>query len=158
MDRFQSFINILKAFSEERVDYVLIGGVAVILHGFPRLTEDVDILLKVDPENLEKLKKALEKVFGDPSIDDITLRDLKEYAVVRYGTPEGFYIDLIGRVGEVADYANIDSEEMSLEDVKIKVATADALYRLKKDSVRPKDQNDALFLKGKLEYLKKEQE
>jgi len=158
MDRFQSFIDILKAFSEEKVDYILIGGVAVILHGFPRLTEDVDILMKIDTENLDKLKKALRKVFGDPSIDDITLRDLKEYAVIRYGTPGGFFIALIGRVGEAADYENIDSEEMSLENVKIKVATAEALYRLKKDSVRPKDQNDALFLKGKLEYLKKEQE
>ena len=158
MDRFQSFINILRAFSEESVDYILIGGVAVILHGFPRLTEDVDILIKIDSGNLDKLKKALRKVFGDSSIEGITLRDIKEYAVVRYGTPDGFCIDLIRRVGEVADYENIDSEEMSLENVKIKVATAQALYRLKKDSARPKDQNDALFLKGKLEYLKKEQE
>ena len=38
------------------------------------------------------------------------------------------------------------------------VSNASFRYRLKKDSVRPKDQNDALFLKGKLKYLKKKRE
>jgi len=155
LDRFQRFIRILKAFAEKGVEYTLIGGVAVILHGFPRLTEDIDILLKADVQNIEKLKSALEGVFNDPSVKEIELSDLKNYSVLRYGAPDGFYIDLITRLGEVADYGNVASEKINVEGVRIKVATAEALYRLKKESLRPKDQNDALFLKGKLEYLKK---
>lgn len=155
MDRFQRFIRILKAFAEKGVEYTLIGGVAVILHGFPRLTEDIDILLKADVQNIEKLKSALGEVFNDPSVKEIELSDLKNYSVLRYGAPDGFYIDLIARLGEVADYGNVASEKINVEGVRIKVATAEALYRLKKESLRPKDQNDALFLKGKLEYLKK---
>lgn len=155
MDRFQRFIRILKAFAEKRVEYTLIGGVAVILHGFPRLTEDIDILLKADVQNIEKLKNALEEVFNDPSVKEIELSDLKNYSILRYGAPDGFYIDLITHLGEAADYGNVASEKINVEGVRIKVATAEALYRLKKESLRPKDQNDALFLKGKLEYLKK---
>jgi len=155
LDRFQRFIQILKAFAGKGVEYTLIGGVAVVLHGFPRLTEDIDILLKADAQNIEKLKSALEVVFDDPSVEKIGLSDLKNYSVVRYGTPDGFYIDLIASLGKVANYGNVASEEINIEGVKIKVATAEALYGLKKESLRPKDQNDVLFLKGKLEYLKK---
>ena len=52
MDRFQRFIQTLKAFAEEGLEYKLIGGVAVILHGLPRLTEDIDILIKIDAVNI----------------------------------------------------------------------------------------------------------
>ena len=154
MDRFQRFIQTLKTFAEEGLEYKLIGGVAVILHGLPRLTEDIDILIKTDGENIKKLKKSLFKVFNDPSIEDIELSDLEKYSVVRYGTPDGFCIDLIARLGEMINYQDIDYEEIIIEDVKIKMATAEALYKLKKDSARPKDQNDAIFLKRKMEYLK----
>ena len=95
MDRFQRFIQTLKTFAEERLEYKLIGGVAVILHGLPRLTEDIDILVKTDVENIKTLKRSLFKVFNDPSIEDIELDDLEKYSVVRYGTPDGFSIDLI---------------------------------------------------------------
>lgn len=155
MDRFQRFIQTLKTFAEEGLEYKLIGGVAVILHGLPRLTEDIDILIKIDVENIKKLKKSLFKVFNDSSIEDIELGDLEKYSVVRYGTPDGFCIDLIARLGETVDYKDIETEEIIVEGVKIKTATAEALYKLKKDSARPKDQNDAIFLKRKMEYLKK---
>ena len=137
MDRFQRFIRILKAFAEKGVEYTLIGGVAVILHGFPRLTEDIDILLKTDAQNIENLKSALEEVFNDPSVKEIELSDFKNYSVLRYGTPDGFYIDIITRLGEVADYGNVASENINVEGVRIKIATAEALYRLKKESLRP---------------------
>jgi hypothetical protein len=42
-DQFDEFIKVLKAFEEHEVDYVLIGGVAVILHGMQRLTLDIDV-------------------------------------------------------------------------------------------------------------------
>ena len=49
-------------------------------------------------------------------------------------------------------------EEANNEAQQWIVANASFRYRLKKNSVRPKDQNDALFLKGKIEYLKKKRE
>ena len=120
----------------------------------PALRKTLIFSLSIDVENIKKLKKALFRVFNDLSIEDIELSDLEKYSVVRYGTPDGFCIDLIARLGETVDYKDIETEEIIIEGVKIKTATAEALYKLKKDSVRPKDQNDALFLKRKMEYLK----
>lgn len=62
---------------------------------------------------------------------------------------------------QTLEEANRASEQWNVsnaffrEDVKIKTATAEARYKLKKDSVRPKDQNEAIFLKRKIEYLKR---
>ena len=42
MDHFQVFLKVLKAMEDEGVDYILIGGFAVILHGLPRFTMDMD--------------------------------------------------------------------------------------------------------------------
>jgi uncharacterized nucleotidyltransferase DUF6036 len=51
-----------KALGEHHVEYVLIGGAAMALHGFPRMTKDIDLLLPVDPENNRRLLGALASV------------------------------------------------------------------------------------------------
>lgn len=68
VDLYNEFITILKAFEEEDLDYILIGGFAVVIHGFERLTRDMDIFLKIVPKNVAKFKKALLKIFNDHSI------------------------------------------------------------------------------------------
>jgi hypothetical protein len=103
-DQFKAFIQVLEAFNTYKVDYILIGGVAVILHGMERLTRDIDIFVKMVPENIECLRKALYSVFDDPSIEEITLEELQKYPVIRYGTPHGFYIDIMARLGEIVAY------------------------------------------------------
>lgn len=50
------------ALNEAGVEYVLIGGAAMALHGYPRMTKDIDLLLPVDPENNRRLLAALSKV------------------------------------------------------------------------------------------------
>lgn len=49
----------LRALEEAGVQYVTVGGVAVILHGYGRLTGDVDALIALDPENTIKAMRAL---------------------------------------------------------------------------------------------------
>jgi len=51
-----------KALLENGVEYVVIGGAAMALHGFPRMTRDIDLFLPVDPENNARLLKALQAV------------------------------------------------------------------------------------------------
>lgn len=150
-DQFRDFIAVLAALDKHGVDYVLIGGVAVVLHGMERLTRDVDIMVKMVPENVERLRKALHEVFDDGSIEEITLGELQKYPVIRYGTPNDFYIDVIARIGEVAAFENLDYEVLDYQGTKIKIATPETLYRLKKDTVRDRDKMDAAFL---LELMK----
>jgi hypothetical protein len=54
-----SLVNALNAFD---VEYVVIGGAAMALHGFPRMTKDIDLLLPVDPSNNARLLRALESM------------------------------------------------------------------------------------------------
>lgn len=52
--------TLLTNLQENGVEYILIGGQSLALHGFPRATEDVDLVVPFDEENGKKLIKALE--------------------------------------------------------------------------------------------------
>lgn len=150
----EKFLSVLNALQQEEVDYVLIGGYALVLHGSPRFTEDMDIFIRNTEKNIERLRKALNSVFNDDSISEITSQEIQNYAVIRYGTAEDFYIDIIGNIGEKFSYDDIHFEEIIVEGVKIKIASIEFLYKLKEKTYRAVDQNDLLFLAEKLKSKK----
>ncbi|WP_202967506.1 nucleotidyl transferase AbiEii/AbiGii toxin family protein [Caenimonas sp. SL110] len=51
-----------QALAEHGVEYVLIGGTAMALHGFPRMTKDIDLFLPVDADNNRRLLAALQAI------------------------------------------------------------------------------------------------
>ncbi|MCK4311283.1 MAG: hypothetical protein KAW88_00935 [Candidatus Cloacimonetes bacterium] len=146
-NQFKEFIKVFKAFDEHKVEYILIGGVALILHGIERLTRHIDIFVRMVPTNIKKLRKALYCVYEDLSIKEITLEELQNYPVIRYGTPDGFYIDIITHIGKVFGFEDLEFKIIEFHGIKIKIATPETLYKLKKDTVRSKDKGDAIFLK-----------
>lgn len=150
-------LDICKAFDSEGVSYVLIGGWAVIIHGFPRLTKDIDFLIDDTEENVGKIKNALGKVFNDKSIDEIRLNDVAEYSVVRYVSPDGITIDLMARIGEFADYKSVSRHIVIFEILgnEIPVLDVETLIKLK-DTIRDKDKMDLAFLKEKLKKEKRD--
>jgi len=96
-ERLRAIFNALR---EQRVEYAVFGAVALGLHGLARATADLDLFIRPDAENVERLKAALRMVFEDPSIDDITAEDLcGDYPAVRYLPPDGFGFDILTRVG-----------------------------------------------------------
>jgi|APSaa5957512622_1039677.scaffolds.fasta_scaffold106833_2 hypothetical protein len=155
INHFEAFLKVLKAFEEASVDYILIGGYAVILHGLPRFTVDMDFFIKMVDENIQKLRKALFEVFEDEDIQEITFHELEKYPVIRYGTPDGFHIDIMAHLGELASYDDLRYEIMEIEGQKIRVATPESLLKLKENTVRPEDKVDALFLKELLKRREK---
>ena len=154
MGHFQDFLKVLKAMKDEGVDYILIGGFAVILHGLPRFTMDMDFFIQMLEQNVRKLRKALYSTFGDSDIEEITFDELAKYPVIRYGTPNGFHIDIMAQLGEAATYEDLEYEIMEIQGQKIRVATAETLLKLKEGSIRPEDKGDALFLKALLQKEK----
>lgn len=64
----EHFRDFIKALNENKVDYVLVGGMAVILHGYVRGTGDMDIWVNKTSENYKKLVKAFTQ-FGMPVFD-----------------------------------------------------------------------------------------
>lgn len=143
--RFEEAIGILRAFEREGVRSVLIGSMAMAAQGIIRATQDVDFFVAPDPDNVQRIKRALRSVFDDPSIDEIGEGDLDgDYPVIRYGPPEGdFVVDLVARIGDVFTFDDIESEELRVEGVAVRVATPGMLYRMKRDTVRPQDRVDA---------------
>ena len=62
---FDEFKELLSIFNAKSVRYLVVGGYAVSLHAQPRNTQDIDILIAIDPENAAKVYAALQE-FGAP--------------------------------------------------------------------------------------------
>ncbi len=70
------FRDILSAFNDEHVEYLLVGAYAVAAHGIPRATGDIDLWLNATPANANAAWRALER-FGAP-LDQMSLADLQK--------------------------------------------------------------------------------
>ena len=148
MDR-DELLRLLRAFETEGLEYVLIGATAMGFHGVIRATEDVDLFVRATPENLARLRQALRTAYaGDASIEEIRDADLLgEYPSVRYYPPSGdLFLDVMTRLGDAASFDTVEAEIKEVEGIRVRVATPAALYRLKKDTVRPLDRRDAAML------------
>ncbi|MCE2539941.1 MAG: hypothetical protein J4G16_06025 [Acidobacteria bacterium] len=149
MDR-EELLDLLRALDEAAVDYVLIGATAMGFHGVVRATEAVDMLVRAAPENIERLRAGLRATFAnDPSVEDIRAEDLLgDYPAVRYYPPHGdLYLDVMTRLGEMASFDSVEAEFKEIEGVRVRVATPAALHRLKRDTVRAIDRQDAAALR-----------
>jgi hypothetical protein len=143
-------LRVLQAFQDQNLEYVLIGATAMGFHGLVRATEDVELVIRPTSENVERLRKAFREAYSDdPNIQDIRTEDLLgDYPAVRYYPANGdLFFDILARFGEAASYETIESEAIDVEGVLILAATPQALYKLKKDTVRPIDRQDAAALR-----------
>jgi len=138
--------SLLKAFHEASVDYVIVGGVALVLHGSAHVTTDLDICYSRAPENLERLAKALEALKpalrGAPAglpfrLDARTLRAGQNFTL----TTTAGDLDLLGELSGVGGYAEAVRRAVTLEvyGLPVKVLALDGLELSKRASGRPKD-------------------
>lgn len=149
-DMFSKFLELMHEFEINNVDYILIGGMAINIHGFARNTEDIDLFINPIEKNVNNLRIAMINVFQDDDIHEITGEELGKYAVIRYGTEDDFYIDIISRIGEKFSFNDLQYEEKIIEGIRIKVADIKTLYKLKENTYREIDQLDIKFLKSKM--------
>jgi hypothetical protein len=82
----KDFKELLELFNANHVEYLIVGGYALALHGSPRYTGDIDILIKPDQKNAERILKSLD-TFGFGSIglreEDLTTPE----KVIQLGYP-----------------------------------------------------------------------
>ena len=64
-DDFRDFVL---AFNKTNVDYILVGGLSVVIHGYNRATGDMDIWVRKSPDNYSKIEIAF-SIFGMPLFD-----------------------------------------------------------------------------------------
>jgi hypothetical protein len=142
--------RILSVFADEQVDYVLIGSMAMAAQGLVRATRDMDFFVSSSPENVKRLRSALKILFDDdPSIDQITAEDLSgDYPAIQYVPPNGRYsLDILSRLGNAIAFEDIESNDIVVDGIPIKVASPRALYSMKRFTARAQDRLDAEMLR-----------
>lgn len=147
--------KIFEAFQKEKIDYLIVGGVAVNLYGYNRFTGDIDILLSLTSENLEKIDKLMGKLgyterlpvkvkeLGDRKKLEafIEKKNLKAYTFVSKENPP-LDIDII--VQESMDFLKYSKKKTTIAvwDLELPVIDMDDLIRMKKTANRDKDRLD----------------
>lgn len=146
---FNDALAVLRALEVEGVEYALVGSMAMAAHGLVRATQDMDLFVAPTPDNVERLRRALRSVFDDPCIEEIVVEDLAgDYPAVRYAPPNGdFSIDILGRLGVAFSFADIQTETLETEGLRVRVATPRMLVRMKRGTIRPLDHADAAALR-----------
>ncbi len=141
------FRDILSAFCEEKVEFMLVGAYAVAAHGLPRATGDIDLWIKCSDSNANRVWAALAK-FGAP-LSNLSKRDLiRPDTVVQLGvTPRR--IDILTKITGV-DYQDAKTEQLviEIEDMKIPVIGLSHLIQNKRAVGRPQDKADVARLEG----------
>jgi hypothetical protein len=157
MDLFQDFRELLAAFAASRVEYVLIGGYAVVFHGRPRATKDLDLLVSLDGENRERLVSAL-GAFGAPKSVVEDARNLTSTEVLYFGESP-VRVDILGAASGI-DFAGVYERAVraDFQGVPVRVIAIDDLITNKRASGRPRDLEDCAELervRAKLERAKR---
>jgi len=118
------------ALNDNRVRYLVAGGLAVVAHGYLRTTQDIDLVLDLEEDNTRRALKALEELGYNPTV-----------RVDLFLTPPFDFEPAYGR-----------AKRESLEpDLEITFVGLDDLIAMKRAAGRPQDQADI----EKLETIKK---
>ena len=144
-----SFEKLLVLLADARVAFVLVGGVAVTLHGYTRLTEDVAILIARNPENIARLLDCLAG-YGEGFARELSPADFsdEEGAIRIVEESELLHLDVFTRMsGLTFDDLAADAAIFALNGRDIPYASKAALLRLKETSPREKDKLDAIALR-----------
>lgn len=147
--------KILPILNDARVEYIVIGGVAMVAHGSARATFDIDLCYKRSKENIERLCRALQpfhpRLRGAPKdlpfqFDARTVNSGLNFTLV---TDLGD-IDLLGEVAGLGFYEAVfnSSEIKNLERIPCQVLTLDGLLRAKSAAGRDKDIEALKEIKG----------
>jgi hypothetical protein len=144
-----SFEKLLVLLAKSGIQFVVVGGIAVTLQGYVRLTDDVDLLVEDGAENIELLLVTLSG-YGEGFAAELTPADFDEGegAIRIVEETEQCQIDLFTRMTG-RRYADVitDADTLVLRDLSIRYASKTSLIGWKESSVRDKDKLDAMALR-----------
>ncbi len=154
------FKRLFAALQQEGVEYLVAGGVAVNLYGIERATGDIDIVLNLDEENMNRFIAAAGKLGLAPKepVALETLRDpvqrkqwveKKHQSVFSLLDPKAPFFQLNVLIQTPFPFAEVyaERETMRYGEVDIPVIPIPALIKMKTASDRPQDKSDVFYLK-----------
>lgn len=147
----------LTVLATHQVQFVLVGGAALVAHGSTLMTQDLDILYRVTPDNVRRLLAAFDVLdayaYADPRKLRFQFDHLNNHGHHLTQTKAG-RIDALGSVGVNGDvyYEHIANDAVELEvfGVRILCISIECLLQLKRELGRPKDQAAVLELEALL--------
>lgn len=151
----QRFVPVLKALNDAGVRYLVVGGVAVVLHGHLRTTGDLDLIVELSPDNLNRALDAFEasgfqprppvplRSFADPETRRswVEEKNLQVFSLWHPDLP-GFEVDLFVEVPFDFDEVWRRRVEVELEGTTTFIVALDDLMVLKRAAGRARDLED----------------
>jgi hypothetical protein len=143
----QDFKKLIGLFNEHEVEYILVGGYAVILHGYVRTTGDLDLWLNRSSKNYKKFIAA-SNVFGLPTSEMTKEKFLHstEIDVFSFGRPPNALDIMLDLKGMDFKECYELSELYETDDTTVRLINYKHLIAAKKAAGRPKDLVDIIYL------------
>jgi hypothetical protein len=137
----QDFREFVELLIKHKVDYLIVGGYAVGIHGYPRYTGDLDIWLNNTPENADKILKVVNE-FGFSSYGLTATDFTKPENIIQLGYPP-LRIDLLTHIDGVSfDECFPNRKEVVIESLTVNFISYHDLLKNKKASGRNRDKDD----------------
>ena len=151
---FQAILQILR---QHGVDFIIVGGIAGVLHGAPITTFDLDVVHSRDSTNLHRLSKALEALeacYRTPGNQNLRpqpshLASPGHQLLMTNAGP----LDLLGVIGTGHAYDDLIRETTELDigqGLKVRVLDLAALIRIKAETAQEKDKAQLVILRRTL--------
>jgi predicted nucleotidyltransferase len=142
----KDWIELCKLFTDQGVEFLLVGGQAVIAYGYPRLTKDMDLWVRPTASNGQKVLEALDKVGLRPNLDASRFED--PTLLLAMGRPP-FRIDLLTDLPGIRfDSAWMRRGTITLDGVVVPLLALDDLLANKRAVGRPQDLADVAELEA----------
>jgi predicted nucleotidyltransferase len=137
----KEFKEFAKLLNDQKVEYLLVGGYAVVLYGYVRYTGDIDFWINPTEENANHIVEVLDR-FGFGSLN-LTIKDFtKDDQIIQLGYPPN-RIDIITSVtGLTFTKCYPKRNSFSIEGVEVQTISLEDLKKNKKASGRYKDLDD----------------
>jgi len=152
--------DVFRALNKARVQYLVAGGVGVVLHGFPRFTADLDLIIHLEEKNIDRFFETVAKLGYRPRLP-VTKEDFKnkhkrtEWIKTKNITVFSFFrskkpmetIDLFVKEPIKFEIMAKDAEIIRVKNIAIPTVSIKHLIQLKKKAGRPEDLIDIANLK-----------
>jgi hypothetical protein len=154
------YLGIFKEFNAKKIKYIVVGGLAVNFYGIPRMTYDIDILLKLDDKNVQIFLGLMKKWGFKPKVpvnmmdfadqekrkDWIVNKNMKAFNFVnsQWGVSE---IDIILDSPVSYEKAIINIKDVDLKGISVPTLSIKDLIKMKQISNRQQDISDIAHLK-----------
>ena len=131
------------------IPYMIIGGQAVLVHGEPRLTNDIDVTLALEPIEAEKILELLPSIHLVPLVDRVTEFLQETFVLPAQHEETGIRVDFIFSLSDYEREAIARAVTTRIGSAKVRVATVEDVIIHKLVAARPRDIEDVRGLLAK---------